>query len=510
MKLAASYRRTRWTLAVLLVALCLPGAVNAQQPPATLSLEEAIQLARRNNPTLQITRNESVDADWSVREAYGQLVPGASIGSSLQYQAPGTQRIGLFTSDEFGLGAKTGYLASSYSLGLTYRLGGETLMRPGQQKANRVATHARIDAADFDLVAQVTRQYLAVMRARDAVELARRELERAQDHLRLAEARVAIGAEIELSSKRAQVEVGRAEVEVLRAENTRQTETMRLMEQLGIEIDGDVALISEFDVFDPDWSVDDLVDLAMRQHPQLRSLRASERAGESGVRIARSQYLPTLSFSIGWSGYTRQATNDDFLIDQYRDQMASSLQSCQLSNEILGRLNPPMPASDCSQFQISPLDEQRILDNNRVFPFNFSREPLSAMVQISLPIFNGFTRERQVERARVEVENTRHRLRQEELRLKTEVATAFQNLRTAYRTVELEERNLELAGQQLELARERYRVGSATFLDLKDAETEMARADRAMLTAVYTFHEGLAALSAAVGQSYANIREERE
>ena len=86
------------------------------------------------------------------------------------------------------------------------------------------------------------------------------------------------------------------------------------------------------------------------------------------------------------------------------------------------------------------------LDSNRAFPFDFSREPFSAAVQISLPIFNGFTRERHVERARVEVENTRHRLRQEELRLqKTEVATAYQNLRTAYRTVELEERNLELA-----------------------------------------------------------------
>lgn len=510
MKPVERYPRRRWILTALLVMIWIPGAARAQDARPTLSLDEAIELARRNNPSLQITRNDAVDADWSVREAYGALVPGASVNTSAQYQAPGSQRIGIFTSDEFGVGASTGYLTSTYSLSLNYQLGGESLLRPGQQKANREATHARIDAADFDLVAQVTRQYLAVLRARDAVELTQRELERADDNLRLAEARVEVGAEIELSSKRAEVERGRAEVEVLRAENVFETERLRLVEQLGVEIDSEIELTSAFGVFEPDWSEDDLLDRAARQHPQLRALRATEHAGESAVRMARSQYLPTLSFSMGWSGHTRQATNGDVLIDQYRDQMTSSREQCEASNIILSRLDPPLPSADCSQFQPSSSAEAAILDNNRVFPFNFSRDPLSAQIQLSLPIFNGFTRERQVERARVDVENTRHRLRQEELRLRTEIATAHQDVRTAYRAVELEERNLELAAQQLELSRERYRIGSTTFLDLKDAETEMARADRAYLTAVYNFHEGLAALSAAVGQTLAITREERE
>jgi outer membrane protein TolC len=67
----------------------------------------------------------------------------------------------------------------------------------------------------------------------------------------------------------------------------------------------------------------------------------------------------------------------------------------------------------------------------------------------------------------------------------------------------LEESNLELARDQLRLAQERYRVGSAAFIELREAEAVMARADREYLSAVYTFQESLTALEEAVGQKLA-------
>jgi outer membrane protein TolC len=73
----------------------------------------------------------------------------------------------------------------------------------------------------------------------------------------------------------------------------------------------------------------------------------------------------------------------------------------------------------------------------------------------------------------------------------------------------LEARNQELATEQLELARERYRVGVGTFLELQDAETTKARADRAHLAAMYNFHEALAALETAVGRNLKQVSEAR-
>ena len=59
------------------------------------------------------------------------------------------------------------------------------------------------------------------------------------------------------------------------------------------------------------------------------------------------------------------------------------------------------------------------------------------------------------------------------------------------------------------MARERYRVGIASYLELQDAETIKARADRAYLIALYSFHEGVAALEAATGQNLRPVGESR-
>jgi outer membrane protein len=80
------------------------------------------------------------------------------------------------------------------------------------------------------------------------------------------------------------------------------------------------------------------------------------------------------------------------------------------------------------------------------------------------------------------------------------VETAWLNVATLRQTVDLESRNRALAEDQLRLARERYRVGAAAFLELQDAETIKARADRAYLDAVFSFHASLADLQAAVGR----------
>jgi len=497
-------------VAAALLILTSATAMQAQQAPASLTLEQAIELARRNNPEFLSQVNDEAESEWAVREAYGALVPAASVSGTLQYQAPGSQRIGIYTADDIGVGGiRTGYLVSGYSLGMTYRLGAETLLRPGQEKANRRAVRARIEAAEFDLATVVTRQYLAVLRAQDGVDLARQELQRAEENYKLAEARVSVGAAIALEAKQAEVERGRAEVELLKAENLRRAELLRLIEQLGIEFDRDISLTSSFPIFEPRWTVEELVARAIDRHPQLRALRAAEDAQNAAVRMARSQYLPTLDLSLGWSGFAREMTNDDVLLQQARSEMEGRRESCIAANEILSRLNPPLPAQDCSGFVLTPDQESRLLARNNVFPFDFTKEPFSAQLRISLPLFNGFSRERRIEAARVAADDARLSLRREELRLRTEVATAYQNLETAYRAATLEERNRDLAGEQLNLARERYSVGAVSFVDLLEAETLKARADRAYLNSIYAFHESLAALESAIGQKLEIPQESR-
>ncbi len=70
-----------------LLFICLAaGAVqaSAQGVPrdttavATLTIDQAIELARRNNPELQQTLNNRINARAAVRSAYGALLPSTA------------------------------------------------------------------------------------------------------------------------------------------------------------------------------------------------------------------------------------------------------------------------------------------------------------------------------------------------------------------------------------------------------------------------------------------------
>jgi outer membrane protein len=484
--------------------LVLVAASNAQQR-ATLTIEEAVDLARQNNPDFLAQQNDIGVADWNVREAYGQLLPGASASTSFQYQASGPARFGIFTGADLGVGTTPAYYSSSYSLGLNYSLSGSSLLAPGRAKADRRATEATVMASQFLLDANVTRQYLAVLRAQDAVDLARQELERARDNRELANARVNVGLAIPMELKQADVELGRAEVNLLQSENLVQTERLRLMQQIGIDVDQQVELTSRFEVFDVTWTQAELTQRALESHPSLVASRAGVDASHASVKMARSAYLPSLDVQLGWSGYAREAGNTSDMVAGARGGALAAREQCLLNNAAAAASPTPIPGYPrvCPSGVLTPDEERQIIAGNDVFPFNYTRDPLGASLQVSLPIFQGFTRERNIEAAKAASLDAEHRARSEELRIKTEVATAYLNLKTARQTVTIETRNRELADEQLGLARERYRLGAASFLELQDAVTIKARADRAYLIAIYSFHESMAALETAVGR---NIR----
>jgi outer membrane protein len=491
----------RGLVLLLLIVSTRPARVSAQGP--TLTLAEAIELARRNNPGFLTEQDGIAIVDWAVREAYGALLPGASASTSFSWQDAGTPRFGIFNASDFGFASSTSYLSSSYTLGLNYRLSGSSIMLPGREKAGRRVAEAEIDAAGTTLEADVKHAYLAVLRARDGVTLARQELQRADENLKLAQARVTVGQAIPIEGKQAEVERGRAEVALLQAENLVETEKLRLGQLLGVPFSEDVTLTTEFAVTDVPWSAAELVQLALEQHPAIRASRANIDAVNTQIRMARTAYLPSLNLQAGFSGFTRQAGSEAYLLDQARNQLEGQRQNCQLFNNISSGLSQPLSGypSDCSRFVLTSDAERNILSGNDVFPFNFSREPLSVSLSLSLPLFDGFSRERQIEQAKVGARDADRRLRGDELRIRTQVNIAYLDVATARQTVDLESRNRELADEQLRLARELYRVGVNTFIELQEAETVKARADRAYLQAVYTFHDGLATLEAEVGRS---------
>jgi outer membrane protein len=211
-----------------------------------------------------------------------------------------------------------------------------------------------------------------------------------------------------------------------------------------------------------------------------------------------------MTLSTGWSGFTREASSVDFQVAQAQRQIAGSIAQCVATNDLYSRLANPLPPLDCSRFTFTDAQRQGIIDQNNQFPFAFQRSPPTVSLQLSVPIFNGFGRERNLEAARLQRDDLAEQVREQEIALEADIAIGLSNLRTAYQSALLEEQNRALAEQQLNLARERYQLGEITFVDLVDAQTVLAQAESDRLGAVYAYHDLVTSLEALVGAPLRN------
>ena len=488
--------------AVLTVLCCIglsATAVEGQDQANRLTLDRAVEMARQNNPAYLSTENDRGPAAWEERAAFGAFLPRLDATGSAGFTEAGTQRIGTL---DFG-SQSTDWYSSSYSLGLSWTLNGNTIFGVSNARNSRRATEARVDAAAFDLESRVAFQYMTTLRAGDQLDVAQRQLDRARQNLRIVTTRVSSGAAAGTEGKQAEVDLGRAEVGLIQAERDLRQAKLMLAEQIGVVLPTDVELVSGFEVFEPDFDVEQLVGAALDMHPSLNAYRAQEGARRAAARqTSTSQYLPTVTVQTGFRGNTLQALNEDFLITSAEDRVASQRESCEFQNAISDGLSAPLPGypRNCAQFVMTDDMRQDILSSNDVFPFSFTKLPFSLSLQVSLPIFTGFSRQSQVAQANAAADDAEHDRRAEELRLRTAVTSAADNLESAFRVLQAEERNLALAEEQLTLQQRRYALGAAALLELLDAQTTMTTADQAYLNALYDFHYSLIQLEAAVGR----------
>ena len=487
---------------LVLVWLFAASPLSAQEAvPASLSLQQALEISRSANPGFLQTRNDEALADWTVRQAWGSLLPSASASSGVSWQGAGEQRFGSLTLGDLGFGDQPSYYFSSYSVGVNYGLDWATLLGPKQSKADRRTTLALIDVAEGNLVSQVTNEYVELLRQQEAVRIADLQLENSEFNLRLAQRQLEVGSVTPIDVGQAEVQVGRSEVTVLQTRNLLATSRMRLLQLLGLSVQQDFEPTTTFDLTEPTWDLETLTRMALADNPELGARRFSSESASIAVSSAKSAYLPSFSISTAWTGFTRQASSTDFSIAQAQAQVTGSIASCVRTNDLYSRLADPLPPVDCTQFVFTDAQQGAIISANDQFPFNFVRSPPSVGLQIPVPIFQGLSRQRNLEAARLQRDDLIEQVREQELALEADLAIGLANARTLYRSALLEERNRELADQQLRLARERYQLGAITFVELVDAQTVLAQAEADRIAAVFAYHDSVTNLEALVGTS---------
>ncbi len=478
---------------LLLAALALPAG--AQAPASRLTLEGALDLARKHNPAYQQALTARTRTGAALRSAWGAFIPSADANLGFGYRQGRQQFFG-----GVAFGATSDIVSSNWGGSLSAQYSMATVYEVRRAKAALDAADADITAAEQRLRNDVSQQYLAALAAQARAVLQDTLVAAATVQLELAQARARVGSGTELDVKRAQVSLGQAEAARLRERNSAAIERVRLFQQIGTDPQDGTELANVAAPSQPAFQVAQLLDLAKGGSPRLNAARARETAAKAQVRQAQGSFTPTLSLNATVGGFTNRQKNEAGLIAQAQSQAASSRAGCFTTDSLRRGAGLSGIGAQCSAIQFTDAQRQAIIDGNNNFPFRFTSNPYNLSAGFSIPLFSGFSRLQRVQEAQAGQANARQDVRAAELQVTADVWSAWTSLQNAWAAVGIQTQNAATAREALQLASERYRVGTSAFVDLAQARADYERAETDRLTAIYDYHRAYAALENAVGR----------
>lgn len=441
-------------LLTLTLALVAPLPAGAQESPARLTLERALEIARARNPDLNRARNGMDGATASQRRAWGGFLPRVNTRFSLTDYSSRTmtgqndfgEPVQLENPNEYDFSSASGGVGASFTLFDGFaRLNELQAARAGSRGAA-----AWTQAERVRVEAEVKQRFYAAIAADRRIEVEERLLAAAEERLEATRAMVDAGRATPLDTLGAEVEVagGRMAVENARA-NAYQLELL-LRESLGVGSDVTYELVGALpELVDPaGLDGDRLVQLALEANPLLRRAEA-EAAGTANLAdAARGSRWPTVQIG---ANLDRNISLPNF------DQL--------------------------SQFQW-----------NRGLSFGISA---------TLPVFSGFARSEEIAWASVDQANAEETLREMRMAVERQVLIALTNARSAFLSAQLGQRAAELARLRAETGQEGFRFGRVPFTVLQQYIAAAAQAERDALDRHTAYAQALAALDAAVGRPVA-------
>ena len=180
----------RATLFTLALAPALGGAqagLNAAHP---ISLDEAVRLARQNSPTTIQSRGSLRVGGLTVTSALSQFLPSVGVSASAHNSSSASFFQGQFVAYT---GPPWSY-SKGYGASLALFDGGRRWFNYRAAQATQSANVENDVLAQYNVALSVKQQYYAVLAAREFEAAAERQLEQAEQDLRVSSARMSAGA----------------------------------------------------------------------------------------------------------------------------------------------------------------------------------------------------------------------------------------------------------------------------------------------------------------------------
>ncbi|MGD1804595.1 TolC family protein [Dapis sp. BLCC M126] len=422
-----------------------------------ITLEQAIDLARRNNPEIQVSQLEVERTKASLREAQAALWPSLTFDSTIQrtesaigdLQGKANQRraesLGQEVQDtdiqNFPTTTFDNIFQFDYDLGLgkarSSRIGvAREQMRLQELELERVSEQLRLDVSD---------DYYNLQQADGRVRIGEAAVKNARKSLEDAEALERAGVGTRFDVLQAQVTLSNEQQNLTNALRDQRTSQRRLAERLSAN---ELINLTAADPIEPagSWllSLDETIVAAFQNRAELEQQLVQRDLSDEQRKLALSAVRPNLNFFATYNVLALTTENQDFRAARgWADGSTIGLR----------------------------------------FRWNF---------------FDGGAARAAARQSIIDGQIAETRFEQVRNQIRREVEESFFGLEASFENISTAELGVEQAKEALRLARLRFQAGVGTQLEVIQQETDLTRAEDNLLTAIIDYNRSLSELQRSV------------
>ena len=434
-----------------IILMMLMGSAVSANAQLALSLDECIRIALNENPTIKVQEMEITRVDYSRKEVIGQLFPTINLAG--QYTRNLSLQTMYMDTDNGTMAIKMGS-DNNHSGGFQASI---PLIVPQLWKSIKLSENQilqNIEAAranKLSLVNQVEKTYYSLLLAQDSKRVIEDNHAMAQFNADIYQKKYDLGAASEYDVLRANVAVTNLEPAIVEAENSINALMLQLKVLMGMDVRTEI----------------------------VPTQKLADFRGEMYERV--------LSNTLGSD--TTLANN-------------TSLKSLDLQTDYLKKVLDVQKMAWYPTLSGSASVMWHSMNNGSPFSgFRWSRAS-NVGLTIAFPIFQGGQRYYKQKQAEIAVEEMKWQRENLERSLHMQVTTQNDAIAQFLKQIESNEQGVIMAEKANDIMQKSFKIGAASFIQLRDTENAMMAARLAYFQAIYNYLVAESDLEFVLGNSY--------
>lgn len=452
----------------LIVMLVCNITIQAQSKKWTL--EECVTYAIQNNISIKQSELDSKMALIDKKSAVGRFLP------SLNASASHSWNIGLNQDITTGLlqNKTTQFTSAGANVGIDIYRGLQNQNTLRKANLSIVAAKYQLVKMQEDVALNVANAFLQVLFNKENLKVQKEQLRINEKQYARSEELVKAGSIPRGDLLDVKATLALNNQNVITAENSLLISKLSLSHLLQLKDFENFDVVDDTDVKDENnimaQTPSAIYEKAFEGRTELKIARTNLEIAEKNVAIAKGAFQPTLQ---GFYSFNSRVA--------YSDRVTGVMPNTSNPTSIVGFVE------GTNQNVLSP-NFTRVLGNPAPFfdQFNTNKGQSFGM-QLSVPVFNGFSARNNVERSKVSLERSKIAVEQQNLDLQRNVYTAFADAKGALNAYESSVAALEARQGAYNYATEKYSVGLMNSFDFNQSQTLLTNAQSEVLRTKYDY-----------------------